>query len=596
MYVHRSGFRPPHETMATHSRRRYRLTRSRNPDPNTLSPDESLWIIHYSHQADATNHFPTNRIQISEQVRHSLKERSYLRQHGQLVRKEFMLRDSANWPTINLPGNSNPPYVQQAMGYPGDVISHMNRSQQQAYMQQQQAAAAQRGIGPSPAKRPRHSTTVHPQPSNTAIPPPVATRDPVYEDEEGTLGQDYMDYLTPRDISTHRYMQHHEWLEEILNSQYDTRQIIPGELGLGRKGELESLTNDFFTAHTDLASKEKFRPPLGNEPEPDTATPRVGRLEAGKAEDFAKRASERVAEINMEMNKLKKQHARRMASLNNGRAIREAEQDLRNATLDIINGDSSKVGMELENKINQISKDMEAKVGKSIKPVREIECIQKGGLEEKSQPMDAKDRDYEMVDTFSNVDGAQPEVQSYSVQQGQAPASHTSPIDDVMRAPDSQSATHENLHVDAAPFDEINDPSGARGTTMEDWVMVNKDVNPAPDEKGDHDIGSFVNDTIMQSSLETPNVDNETGRDDNQEFQQGLEEDEPAGFDTNDFEEGIDFGDLNTAGDQLSGYAQENESAGLEDQGDLGSNENAFDDAFEHTDANMIQHDHNIDP
>lgn len=52
-----------------------------------------------------------------------------------------------------------------------------------------------------------------------------------------------MEYLSPRDISTVRYMQHHQWMEETFHSPYSTGQIVPGELGLVCKGKIEE---DFF--------------------------------------------------------------------------------------------------------------------------------------------------------------------------------------------------------------------------------------------------------------------------------------------------------------------------------------------------------------
>ena len=522
------------------------------------------------------------------------------------MRKEFMLRDSQSWPTINPPGNSNPQYPQQTMGYPGDVISHMNRSQQQAYMQQQQqqqVQAAQRGMGPSPAKRPRHIPPGHTHGSATAIPAPVMPPDPTFEDEDGTSGGDYMDFLTPRDISIHRYVQHHEWLEEILNSPYDTSQIIPGELGLGRKGELESLTKDFFDAPTNATPTEAFYIPeeladphklLDQLPIPDTATPRVGRLEAGKAEDFTERATERVAAINADMEKLKRQHTRRMAKLNKGRAFKEGAEGLRVSTLDIINGDTSKAGGAEQHKIDELISKIEAHSGKSITAVPNVECLQQGGLEEKTEPepKETNDQDYDMVDTFGQFNGATP----------QAPTVSEPPDPDFMQPTDSVNDTSnvsQNQGALPQPAPEVNNdmegmtqPAEPKETGAEDWIMVNKEGNSAADE--DQDLGefdSFANDAAMQSNMDTPNVDDAAGGDDMQDFDQGAGDDTTGNFDSNDFGEDIDFGDLDTAGDELAGYAQEIDDAGLQEQGDMGASDPTFGEAFQDPEASAAPDD-----
>ena len=449
-----------------------------------------------------------------------------------------MLRDSASWPTINLPGNTsntNPPYMQQALGYPGDVISHMNRSQQQAYIQQQQAAASQRGIGPPQAKRPRHGAPSFAHPSATSLPAPVVAHDIVHEEEEGTSGGDYMDFLTPRDISIHRYVQHHEWLEEILNSQFDTRQIIPGELGLGRKGELESLTKDFFDAPTEATPKEKLEPPTGSSPMPDSATPRVGRLDPGKAENFTKRATEKVAEINAEMDKLKRQHAGRMAKLNRGQAFREAEQDLRVSTLDMINGDTSKTGPERQDRIDDISRDLEARVGKSIKPVKEVECIQKGGLEEKTVSGNGSDQDYDMLST------ATPYI---ALPDSVSQPSHMNPEGKAADTPHVPTEMPESSHVGDIKMVEVHGSPTLQGAGTEEWVMVNKEGQPPEEDQGQPDLDNFANDIATQPRMNTPSADNGMGSNDIQGFEQGTEGEDPTGnFDTNDFGEGIDFGD-----------------------------------------------------
>ena len=579
MYIHRSGYRPNFEPIATHCRRRFRLTPSQNPDPTLPPPDQSLWIWHYS-QTEPQNRFPAHQIRMIDQVRQSLHERSILQKHGQLVRKEFMLRDSANWPIINLPGTPSSSYAQQVSGYPGDVISHINRSQQQAYVQQQQGHAAQHGVGPSPAKRPRHGGPVSVPGSTTAIPAPVVAQDTTYDEEEGTSGGDYMDFLTPRDISLHRYTQHHEWLEEILNSPYDTSQIIPGQLGLGRKGELESLTRDFFDAPIGATPKETFPKAKGDSPTEDPPTPRVGRLEFGKAEDFTKRATGRIAEINTEMEKLKRQHARWMGKLNRGRAFKEAEQNLRLSTLELINGEVTKGDPVQQHRVDDLAKGLEAQVGKTIVAVKEVECIDKGGLEEKPQPKDVRDQDYEMVDTFGNYDGATDTAITYP--ESRSPVLATS----MESADNTSSAAHGNepkaetqaLNQGDVSMDDVQDKSKPKDATAEDWVLVNKENNPTVEGAEMPEIGNFEGNVAMPTSTGQPDPTGNTAGDSVPVFEQGTGEDAAEQFDANDFGDGIDFGDLDTG--ELSGYSPGIETAGLDDRGDL-TNEGAFEDSFQ---------------
>lgn len=63
MYLYCCGYHPPNESMAIHTRCRYRLLPTKNPNPNLPPPDPSLWIIHYS-RAPPTDHVPANRIPV----------------------------------------------------------------------------------------------------------------------------------------------------------------------------------------------------------------------------------------------------------------------------------------------------------------------------------------------------------------------------------------------------------------------------------------------------------------------------------------------------------------------------------------------------
>ena len=560
MYEYRSGFRPGFEDTTLHARRRYRLMPSRQQIPNLPPIDPSLWLVHY-YRAQPDHQLPTRNIPLNDQTRHLMSERNSLQSHGhlQLQHKEFMLRDRDNWPTINLPGSTAPTYAQQAMGYPNNVMAHLSRSQHPAYMQNPQAAAAQAGIGPSPAKRPRHASTSHGHASATAIPMPGMPGDGAFEDEETTSGVDYMDVLTPQEISNQRYRQHHEWLEEILNSPYDARQIVPGELGLGRKGELESLTKDFFDAHTKAKIGTELELPgtpkesdykEGRAVVRDDPPPRVGRMELGKAENFTKRAAQRMAELHAEMEKLKTQHARRMAKLHKGHTWRDAEQNLRVATLDLVNGNASKSGSSQDEQVDQIIHMMENNIGKHIKPLKEVECIEKGGLEEKADAGFDENLEMEMTDSIANIDGNQ--ELAFSETTMQVPMQSPDPV------PTNMTPQASELQ-DTPPL--VPAAQGAPGTLVnkdaapDDWVMVNREGDSAAQDQ-------------EESGLADPTTELEMGPEDESEHPEDSgPADHELNFEDNDFESGlVDFGDLDTAGDELSGYAQEIESMGAKDQ------------------------------
>src|SRR2546423_5846570 len=223
--------------MACHARRRYRLLPSKNPNTGIAPPDPSLWIVHYQ-KAERRDCTPSQSIQIQPQVQAILQQRRLLQSYGQLARKEFMLHDRSNWPVINLPTALAP------MSHPQIFANNLARQTQANMMGGQQVGALN---GPmAAANRANQMAHVRGRSAN------LLAGDVTIEEEEDVSRGDMLDFMTPRDISKLRYEQHHEWMEEIMNSPFATKQIIPTDLGLGRKGELESLTSGFFEAPTGI--------------------------------------------------------------------------------------------------------------------------------------------------------------------------------------------------------------------------------------------------------------------------------------------------------------------------------------------------------
>lgn len=366
MYHHKVGYAPG-EPVATHTRRRYRLLPSKFP--NAPTPDISLWIVHYS-QCEPQERIPSQVIPIDHRLQSMMQTRGYLQQQGQLVQKEFMLHDRTNWPQISFPrGQNRGPQNMYARNIPPP---HINPNQ--AYNLQHQQP------GP-PAKRVRTQQNIN----QSMIPGGVVAAHEV-DDEEDTQRGDFFDHTTPREISTGRYKQNHEWMEEILSSPYAIHQIIPSDLGLGLRGELATLTEGTFDSPYDP----------GNDVEKHQY---VGRLDPEKADEFRKKAMERIAETNKDIEKMKAKHAKRLAKFRKGALFSTAEKELRTAVSDptdigpeywrlegrIDEEDSeegSKSAPKIPSKVENILAQVEASLGRSAIAVQELRRVQDGGFEE----------------------------------------------------------------------------------------------------------------------------------------------------------------------------------------------------------------------
>jgi len=570
MYYHRTGYHPPRETVATHARRRYRLMPSATPNPNVSPPESSLWIIHYS-QAEPPYQLPSNRVPINAQIQTAMTQRRYLQQHGQLVRKEFMLHDRNNWPTINLPNGSMPQPWNPNSNYPSNVISQMSRSHQ-SYMMQQQAAS-HAAMGPSPAKRQRQVGPPHGHgPSRSQM--PMIPNDSSVEEEE-TINSDAMDTLTPRDISANRYIQHHLWMEEIFSSPYGTSQIVPVELGLGRRGEIESLTREFFDAPmSGEANKIKGAVP-----------PRVGRLEDGKAKDFTAKAAQRIAQLNAEMEKLKRQHAKRTEKLSRGDVVKEAEQKMRDLSVD--KRESDNYASSTDEVVNLIEK-VQAFLGQGVRVIKEVECVQRGGLEEKAQANEANFPQHSFDMDHPALDAARAQAMAYQMPKagsgrgfdstGQTPQAYPQSATPSDRAQDAEPAkvtASEDVTMSEVPTGADSKEGGSG-----DWIMVDKEGESGPaDNQERPDVGTLASHATLENEFATSGNELDTAGDALQDFapDQGTMDE----FHPDDFNDTVDFGGLDTAGDGLSGFAEQaNVEMALEEPGDLGLDDSAFGEAF----------------
>lgn len=544
MWLHRSGYHPPNESLAIHSRRRYRLLPTKVPNPNLPPPDPSLWIVHYS-RSPPTDHIPANRIPVLPQIQGMLAQRRFLQSQGILARKDFMLHDRNNWPAIGLPPQmgAQQGYQQPQAQFPSAMVGR-----QPFYPQP--GAGVPPPAGPAQAKAPRGHRA-----SSAAV--NAATADFALEDEDVSAG-DIMDLLTPREVSKMRYQQHHEWMEEVLASPYAISQITPVSLGLGRKGELESLTTGFFDAPVGPANGESTD---GNEAKQAT------KLEPEKAEEFADRVAKKVADMTAEIEKLKKRHARRMEKFNRTSLLKDAEIRLRDAASDPADTGSeiwrlegrieiptdednvplAPIEHKAKYKVGDIVKEVEDKWQKQIVPEPKVSCIEKGGLLEKIEPeQKTTEADVEMDQGDTNL------LDQFTTQ-GQ-PLATTAPAISVAQptagvTQQDQSFAGLDIDMDLGNIQPTGTASGETG----DWVMVN--------DKKDDTPGSGI------QGLTPGNTGADTGLD-------------GANF---------DFTNMDSAGDALAAYTEQNDGLDLPDL-----ENSAFGDAF-HASDNENTHHHDAD-
>jgi len=449
---------------------------------------------------------PSNQLPLQPNVQAALGQRRFLQSQGHLARKEFMLHDKANWPTISMPS--------QGLQYPPHMIAR-----------QHAATAAQIQMGVTPNKNIPDRHQHRRGPSNVL--------EPTLEEEEDVSRGDMLDFMTPRDISRMRYEQHHEWMEEIMSSPFAMKQIVPTDLGLGRKGELEALTSGFFDTPTSVL----------DEIPANASSVRMGRMEVTKAEQFTAKAAKKVAEMEAELENLKKRHARRMAKLDKSLSLSLAEKKLRTATVEGAHQslfDESEEGSRVEAPANvdDIVRDIETAMGKKIVPVSIVECIQKGGLEEmlqtpvasttNGQPSPGTAVNEYDTDKFKseNVDSSGKVIPSSMNQQ-------TLSGPDI--APPSQSPTTAHIHQVPGPvaedtiMDEPVVPSLAEMDVDVEMAGLESDNQGAGAQIGENDGSEWVMVDDMNASTAEEVLpaegqgQNENGYEDTQQISQSLD-------------------------------------------------------------------------
>ena len=574
MFLQRSGYRAQGEAIASHSRRRYRLLPS-NPNMGQQQADPSLWLIHYS-KASTRDHIPAASIPVAPHVQASMAQRRLIQSQGQLPRKDFMLHDRHNWPIIHLP-----PAIARAAPLPGQIP--------------QQAPGHRRG--------------------------PSISQDTTLEEEEDVSRGDILDFMTPRDMSRMRYEQHHEWMEEVIESPYPISSIVPSDLGLGRKGRLEELTNDFFDAPVSVLRESPNGPP-----------PRVGRLGPGEFDKFQKRADEKLAQLQAELKKMKEIHQKRMSKAARYKVLYEAERKLRTAPNDSDRRRSSTAmavddaGETHKDAIDEITARVESALHKKVEQTPIVNTVQRGGLEDriastpsaigpgpgpvlatspekaptpapltnatptaesdaqKPEQMEAVDDKQKPQDTVaSDATEQKPIATSSSDEQPTPPVPHADPSTDsnqqsnIEEAREQQDLQLDDIGMDVK-MDGLDDEDGPGDNTHADgneWVMIDEDGGHHAEDLNLTDMASDEHPPNDQANMQQNTEGNGSSTTAAQPAPQQPSHATP--LDTPDFGMGEEFDnvEVDTAGDALASYGNDEEELNLD-----GMEDSAFGDAF----------------
>ena len=323
------------------------------------------------------------------------------------------------------------------------------------------------------------------------------------EEEEDVSRGDILDFMTPRDISRMRYEQHHEWMEEILESPYNVYQIVPGDLGLGRKGELEELTKDFFDAPTAI-----MRESTGGEPA------RVGKMENDKAKDFTKRASDKIAAMQKELDQMKARHAKRMQRLQRTTMLNTAERRLRTAPTALSARSMSNDDAMDEGKgdaLDEIADEVQTAMGKKIEKVQNVQIVSKGGLDDRIASLRSMSTSSATRPNLSPTKtSASPTLAQNTTQQSPAPITTAQPMTAQVQQADTQMSNEDDEQKRSAtntPQSMVDQMDGADDAKSEGGSEEEQETDLPPMD----DMGMEVDLPEMEDEQQDEQGDNPDG-------------------------------------------------------------------------------------
>ncbi|KAI9668448.1 MAG: hypothetical protein M1831_001202 [Alyxoria varia] len=365
IFLREAGYQPG-ESFASHRRIRYRLIAVPNQEPY----DPNLELVHYL-QTSPNARVPVGQFPPpSPRDRHLWSQRQYLESSGALVRKEFMLNDSNNWPAINLPrppptqqmAPTNNPYQQQQPQGPGGAAAFQQPPRAPGggppgfYNQPENARA---GAAPQPAKRGRPQRNSRGQ-AQPRAPNPQTYEESVLADEENP--QDSLDFLSPQRISLTRFTQHTDWMDEVTSSPNPVNRILPVQLWFGLGGELSELTNGLF----DQPSVEQVTEGAQGHDEPMD-------IEPDKIEELERRITKFQDEGRKEIEAMKQHHSRTLKELSDRKSLSQLEIRLN------LKGFDDEANTPTDS-VEDIVRQAEKMTGATLNVKEEVSRIQAGGL------------------------------------------------------------------------------------------------------------------------------------------------------------------------------------------------------------------------
>ena len=385
-----SGYIYGAEQVASHRRVRYRLVASPSGEP----VDSNLEIVHYT-QAPPDKHASVRQIPNNPHQARLLKSRQYLENAGSLERKDFMFSDRAHWPKITMPGQRTPSvgggFPPRPGGPPGPG---MGRGMGPGPSMYPPAAGMRPGMNPNighPPGRRQRPTGVPGMPRPPVMNATSSVDQELIDEDIPSLYGDYLDQITPNEISRMRYKQHHEWMEEILTSPYATNRILPATVDY-----LESLQGDLRELTSGLVKSE-----AGDD---------QNKLPEIDVKELERRVVEFESKGRDEIEQMKRDHEKKLEELKMSKFWTDVGDRL--SHLDNHSDDS----------LNMIIHDVETKTGEKIVTREQIKMVQKGGLLSKDElaAMNQRHEGKEVTqpqdefNAFANIDSAGEALEFYS--------------------------------------------------------------------------------------------------------------------------------------------------------------------------------------
>ena len=237
-------------------------------------------------------------------------------------------------------------------------------------------------------------------------------------------------------------------------------------------------------------------------------------------------------------------------------------------------------------RIDEIATEVEAALNRKIEAVQSFRCVQKGGLEEKAPPGLVRNQE-----TLASTSVA-----------AMFESTITEPIqvDEISSFPDfddkadwlqgDADPVSDNLDLGNTPGQgEDNNQMHEQATSHEpqqnggdsgDWVMVDQqgEANTAtvadPPHLGIIEGNGMEHVDLDKLGAEIPDFGND------------VPDISGDGFESTEFGDGVDFGNLDTAGDALAGYGEQNDGMETDEAMGLTLEDSAFGDAFHQTETN----------